>query len=194
MFDVFIKGIDLNQTGPNMTRLSASPDRGSFGIEGLRRRSRENGLEPDTDPHVLEMTQHYQNAIAMTRLREQDDAFKQQNLEYDLRSTDWILDKVRTNDVYAQNLYAALCNNDFVSTELFPFLKGQRWHCSWRYAGGIIADMQERGDYVDWYCSGIRQDYDSIPPPGVVPENTVTDEIREDLLRLGWTVVDGQIE
>ena len=173
-----------------MTRLSCSPERGSFGIEGLRRRSREKGLDPDTDPHVLEMTQYYQNSMAMTRQREQGEEFKEQNLEYDLRSTDWILDKVRTNDVYAQNLYAAMCNNEFVSTELFPFLKDQRWHCSWRHAGGIIADMQESGDYVDWYCSGMRQDYDTIPPTGVVPESTVTDEIRADLLRLGWVVVD----
>jgi hypothetical protein len=190
MFDVFIKGIGLNQTGRNVTQLSTSPDRGSFGIEGLRRRSREKGLDPDNDPHVLEMTQYYQHSMAMTRLREQNADFKEQNLEYDLRSTDWILDRVRANDVYAQNLYAALCNNEFVSTELFPFLKGQRWHCSWRYAGGIIADMQEHGDYVDWYCSGIQQDYDTTPKAGTVPESTVTDEIREDLLRLGWVVVD----
>jgi len=50
--------------------------------------------------------------------------------------------------------------------------------------------MREQGDYVDWYCSGIRQDYDATPPTGVVPESVVTDEIREDLLRLGWAVVD----
>jgi hypothetical protein len=50
--------------------------------------------------------------------------------------------------------------------------------------------MQESGDYVDWYCSGIQQDYDTIRPTGTVPESIVTDEIREDLLRLGWVVVD----
>jgi hypothetical protein len=190
MFDVSITDIGLNQTGRNVTQLSSSPERGSFGIEGLLRRAREKGLDPDTDPHVLEMTQYYQNAMLMTRLREQREDFKEQNLEYDLRSTDWILEKVRGNDVYAQNLYAALCNNDFVSTELFPYLKGQRWHCSWRYAGGIIADMQERGDYVDWYCSGIQQDYDGDLKRDYVSESIVTDEIREDLLRLGWAVVD----
>jgi len=173
-----------------MSQLSASPERGSFGIESLRRRAREKGQDPNTDSHVLEMTQYYQNSIAMVRLREAEEDFKEQNLEYDLRSTDWILAKVRGNDVYAQNLYAALCNNDFVSTELFPFLKGQRWHCSWRYAGGIIADMKECGDYVDWYCSGIQQDYGTTPKAGIVSESVVTDEIREDLLRLGWVVVD----
>ena len=177
-----------------MTQLSRSPERGTFGIEGLRRRAREKGLDPELDEHTRTMIDYYHNHMTMTRLREQGEEFKQQNLEYDLRSTDWILAKVRDNDVYAQNLYAALCNNDFVSTELFPFLKGQRWHCSWRHAGGIIADMQESGDYVDWYCSGIRQDYDAIPPTGVVPESTVTDEIREDLLRLGWVVVDPNLD
>jgi hypothetical protein len=54
--------------------------------------------------------------------------------------------------------------------------------------------MQESGDYVDWYCSGIQQDYDTIPPTGVVPESTVTDEIRADLLRLGWVVVDPDLD
>mgnify|MGYP003705677079 CR=1 FL=1 len=27
--------------------------------------------------------------------------------------TDWILEKVRESDVYAQHLYAAMCNNEF---------------------------------------------------------------------------------
>jgi hypothetical protein len=156
----------------------------------MRRRAQEKGLDPDLDEHTVTMVNYQKNYMTMTRLREQHEDFKKQNLEYDLRSTDWILNKVRANKVYAQNLYAALCNNDFVSTELFPYLKGDRWHCSWRYAGGIIADMQQQGDYVDWYCSGIQQDYDTTPPTGVVPESTVTDEIREDLLRLGWAVVD----
>ena len=173
-----------------MTKLSCSPERGMFGIEGLRRRAQEKGLDPELDEHTRTMIDYYQNSMTMTRLREQQEEFKQQNLEYDLRSTDWILAKVRANDVYAQNLYAALCNNDFVSTELFPYLKGQRWSCSWRYAGGIVADMLERGDYVDWYCSGIRQDYDGDLKRDYVPESVVTDEIREDLLRLGWAVVD----
>ena len=80
------------------------------------------------------------------------------NLEYDLLTTDWILEKVRGDDVYAQNLYAAMCNNDFQKLEVLPVLKDQRWSCSWRYAGGIVADMQQHGDYIDWYCSGIRGD------------------------------------
>lgn len=130
---------------------------------------------------------------------EQDPRFSENNLEYDLRTTEWILDKVRASDYYAQNLYAALCNNEFRRNEVWPILTNDFWRCSWRFAGGIIADMKQQGDYIDWYCSGIRDpdnsgDPDTIEDTGrrFVSESMVTDEIREDLFKLGWViVVDG---
>jgi hypothetical protein len=99
-----------------------------------------------------------------------------------------------------------MCNNDFVKREMWPILKDQRWSCSWRHAGGIIADMRQEGDYIDWYCSGIRNDgYQNdedtqteltIEQEAIrkkfdayVPESVVTDEIENDLHRLGWIVV-----
>lgn len=98
------------------------------------------------------------------------------NLENDLLSSTTILDKCRNSTVYSQNLYAALCNNRF-------FYGDNEWTCSWRYAGGIIADILQSGDYMDWYCSGI------VPnTKGYVGESEVTDEIRLDLIKLGWTV------
>ena len=127
------------------------------------------------------------------------------DMEWDLRTTDWILEKVRESDVYAQHLYAAMCNNEFQKNEVWPTLKDQRWSCSWRYAGGIIADMQQKGDYIDWYCSGIRGDKLTdqefadltedqkliyLESQSYVGESVVTDEIRKDLFRLGWTVID----
>ncbi len=129
--------------------------------------------------------------------------WQKDNLEYDLRSTQWILDKARNSDVYAQNLYAAMCNNDFVkngSTKL--------WSCSWRYAGGIIAHMQEKGDYIDWYCSGIRNDLTEEEEKELtdeqkviysetkqyVCESSVTDEVKKDLEKLGWSVVKVEME
>ena len=44
--------------------------------------------------------------------------------------------------------------------------------------------MQEKGDYIDWYCSGIRgaADMDDELTQGYVCEGFVTDEIRHDLL------------
>lgn len=138
------------------------------------------------------------------------------NMEYDLLTTDWILEKVRNSEIYAQNLYAAMCNNDFQKVNVaddadnvVEILKDglPTWSCSWRYAGGIIADMRTEGDYIDWYCSGIRdaviesegewnkltkeqqEKYTNVFSK-YVGEQVVTDEIRADLLKLGWRVVD----
>ena len=151
----------------------------------------------------------FENSIQRHKAKFEDPASRIENMEYDLLTTDWILEKVRESDVYAQNLYASMCNRDFIKHDVMPILKNQRWSCSWRYAGGIIADMRQEGDYVDWYCSGIRQDplteeelqklpldqqakvkeYDAF-----VGEGVVTDEIRKDLFRLGWVVQDDEMD
>ena len=68
-------------------------------------------------------------------------------------------------------------------------LNERYWSCSWRYAGGIISDMVEHGNYMDWYCSGIAAlEGDAVNNPGFVPESQVTEEIRKDLGKLGWLV------
>ncbi len=59
-----------------------------------------------------------------------------------------MLEKVRGDQVYAQHLYAAMCNNEFTKREMWPILKDERWNCSWRHAGGIIADMREEGEEI----------------------------------------------
>ena len=114
------------------------------------------------------------------------------DLEQDLKSTDWILKKVRESDTYAQNLYAVLCNNEFIRNDIWPILKHETWSCSWRYAGGIIADIQQSGDYLNWYCSGIGSGLgngDEFGEKKYVSESIVTDEIRSDLLKLGWVII-----
>lgn len=113
---------------------------------------------------------------------------KSPSLEYDLRTTDWIAEKICKSNEYAQNLYAALCNNEFQKKELIPALKDERWSCSWRYAGGIISNIQNQGDYMDWYCSGIMSDSE-LAKTGFVSESIVTDVISDDLNRLGWIVI-----
>ena len=168
--------------------VNKSPDRNTFQKEGYLRRCKETGQEPSED--YLEMFKTW---------REQDEAnlvnpeWQKDNLEYDLRSTKWICDKVKASDSYAQNLYAAMCNMQFMKLDTMPILKNQRWSCSWRHAGGIVADMLEKGDYIDWYCSGIRHDEEGITS-GYVPEGVVTDEIREDLKKLGWIPVEWEDE
>jgi hypothetical protein len=182
-------------------KIACSPKRGTFQKEKYLERQAEAGKTPDNDPDVSAMVVYFESAIADTNQRELDPEWKKNNLEYDLRSTDWILEKVKADETYSQNLYAALCNNEFQKLDVIPILKDEKWSCSWRYAGGIIADMREEGDYIDWYCSGIRNDGDdgeSIDTGYIkrkyVSESVVTDEIRDDLKKLGWVVVTDEDE
>jgi hypothetical protein len=101
------------------------------------------------------------------------------------------LEKARTRNDYAQNIYAAMCNMRWQKLDTFPILKEEYWSCSWRHAGGIVADMQQKGDYIDWYCSGIRNGFDmggspEDGPAGYVPEGVITEEIRVDFQKIGW--------
>ena len=106
------------------------------------------------------------------------------NLEFDIRSTDWITTKVRHQEIYAQNLYAALCNNEYAPKDVWGILKNIRWDCSWRYAAGIVADIRERDDYTRLYCSGTR--FNGMDFCGFVEESYVTEEIETDFNNIGW--------
>jgi len=183
--------------------MNSSPGRGMFQIECQLKRVDEGETTPE---QAEEMIDFYKSHQQLVREREAQDEWKIDNMEYDLRSTQWICNKVKADDVYAQHLYASMCNNEFTKNDVWPILTDKRWSCSWRYAGGIVADMQEKGDYIDWYCSGIRDtkelDDDQfrqltkeqqecyIQGKKFVSESIVTDEIREDLLKLGWIVMD----
>ena len=163
---------------------SKSPNRHTFQAENYVKRCEEKGEEPSEDYLNL-----YKSARQQDEENIVDPVWQKDNLEYDLRSTDWILEKAKESDTYAQNLYAAMCNVDWVRNEAWPILKDQRWSCSWRHAGGIIADMQEKGDYIDWYCSGIGDGLGNGDSDGVkkyVGEGVVTAEIKADLKKLGW--------
>jgi hypothetical protein len=129
---------------------------------------------------------------------------KENNLEWVLCNTEWIIEKVRADKSYSQNLYAALCKNYFVREEnIFDLLKEKYWACSWRRAGGIVANMLDEGDYIDWYCSGMgglnaeyvlnETEMQWKSRTGYVTEGTVTEEIGHDLRRLGWIVIRDDI-
>ena len=110
------------------------------------------------------------------------------NLEQDLLTTDWILKKVRESKQYSQHLYAALCNTDWCKNNSFELLKENAWHCSWRHAGRIISEMRREGEYTNWYCSGMWNP--EMPTfQNFVGEGIVTQEISQDLLRLGWVLI-----
>jgi hypothetical protein len=99
------------------------------------------------------------------------------SLEKDLRYSEEISNKCKKSDIYSQNLYAALCNNEFIKNN-------QIWSCSWRSSGGIVANLREQGDYIDWYCSGI-----GTTNKKYVAESVVTDEVFKDIDSLGWKII-----
>jgi len=187
-----------------MIKISKSPERNTFQKDGYLKRKADEGKTPENCEEVASMVDYYASWNTRALERESDPEWRENNMEYDLRSTDWILEKVRESHVYAQNLYASMCNNDFQKNEFMPRLAGKTWSCSWRSAGGIVADMRQEGDYIDWYCSGIRngplpdnefqklsqeQQKHVLEYQAYVSESVVTDEIRSDLRRLGWDVI-----
>lgn len=115
---------------------------------------------------------------------------------YDLRSdmnrSDAIV-KLVEDDKFAGELYAALCNMqwkkientvDGLHTELVTD-DNDYWSCTWRTAGGIVADLREAHlrkineeleCYMSWYCSG--------------NEGFVSDNVKEALGKLGWEPVE----
>lgn len=103
-------------------------------------------------------------------------AIQNPDMEMDLYRSKHLCDKVQ-NDPYAQQLYAAMCNNVFEKD-------GTDWSVSWRRAGDIVATMVGKGCYLDYYCSGIGG-YGNC-----VEEGYVTPEVKHDLEQLGWRVVD----
>jgi hypothetical protein len=142
-----------------MKKYSTSPERGSF----YRKHWLEQLEQMKTPQDVYER---------MMKILDEDDKREEDedktfNLGYDLRSNERMLSKARNSEVYCEQLYAALCNNQF-------FYGDKEWTCTWRFAGGIISDMIQKGDYIDWYCSG--------------NEGFVTDEIKLDLMMMGWIV------
>jgi hypothetical protein len=164
-----------------------------------------SNLDGPEHEHAQGMLDFLDKSEDLKKELEKDESWKKNNLEYDLRSIDWIIQKVRNSEVYAQNLYAAMCNTQFQKIDNWCILSDEYWSCSWRYAGGIIADMKGEGDYLDYYCSGITNDIiqyseeefkaltpekqqDIINIRSFVPESVITDEIRLDLRKLGWIV------
>lgn len=176
--------------------ISTSPDRGKFTAERYLARKAEEGKTPENSEDVWAMVQFIESEKERDQRQMNDPVWKKHNLEYDLRSTDWICQKVRDSNTYAQNLYASMCNNDFQEMDVVEVLKNNTWGCSWRYAGGIVAHMRGQGDYIDWYCSGMGDGLgngDADRTKGYVGEGCITDEIRNDLRKLGWIPAPGGV-
>ena len=167
-----------------MSKLSKSPDRHRFQDATGRYASE---VRPDITDDTRDMWNRLRTDMEDL---ERDPKWAEHNLEYDLRTSEDMCERVR-DEIYAQNLYAALCNNAWRrDDDVQRKLTGETWSCSWRHAGGILADMRGDGDYIDWYMSGMDPWGDGEQQVGYVGEGTVTDQIRADIHALGWSQVE----
>ena len=177
-------------------RLATSPHRFGHEVDSFFK-AKEKGEVYSAD-EIKDFLDGFREKVERIKERESSESFRLNNLEYDLRTTGWLIEKVKKSNVYAQNLYAALCNNSVKKI-------GQKQSClySWRTAGGIVANMQEYGDYMGWYCSGIGSgqeiDFTKLnerekvffeEAKYYVSEGHVTKEVRKDLGEINWMVLD----
>lgn len=98
------------------------------------------------------------------------------DLDLDLRDSLEIRKRI-TDDQFAKNLYASLCNNRFWHRDN----SDEDWTISHRAAAALVADIRNSARacphteyYVDYYCCG--------------NEGQTTSEITGILSRLGWTL------
>lgn len=176
--------------------MATSPEKGNFSKQMYKDILVNQGTTPpDQIDKAVEMLDWYDEISKLTTEREESEEFKKDNLEYDLRTSEIIINKAKEDYLYAQNIYSALCNNEFQKMDNWCILSDKTWSCSWRYAGGIAAHLVGEGDYIDFYCTGIRGDSDNPEVPNkygriYVSESDVTDEVRMDLRKLGWVVLE----
>ncbi len=190
------------ENNEKLQTMSISQDRHSFSIK----RYQEKLLINPDDENAQSMIDYLFNWKQLEQDRENDPEWQKNNMEYDMRTSKVMVEKAQSREEYAQNLYAAMCNNDFVKNEVWPLLTEQTWSASWRSAGGIVANMVGEGDYIDWYCSGIKSDWSDEDfrnaskeeqeryiwmKNNYVSEGTITDEIKQDLFNIGWLPFDG---
>jgi hypothetical protein len=176
-------------------KLATSPERYSFSKKSCEKQIQEDPTNREAAQALLD---YYLDSIKQEDKFFEDSKNQKNNLEYDLRTSEVVCQKAKSSKHYAQNLYAALCNNEFQKLDVVTILKEEQWGCSWRSAGGIVAHVTGKGDYIDWYCSGIRNNgddnesedplYDKLK---YVPEGKITEEIWQDLKNLGWIPAPG---
>lgn len=73
-------------------------------------------------------------------------------------------------------IYEDICKSVWhcLANTIWTHKSGETYSCSFRYAGGLIARIIRRGDYMDWYCCTLEFDK--------------TDYVKEKMKEYGWTI------
>lgn len=98
------------------------------------------------------------------------------NMEEALRNDTEFLALLK-DEIIACAAYQSFCNEVYINDER------ERFSCSWRYAGGLIAELRNEGeDYIDYYIDFVKGElFDQTEPH----KNT----IQQIYNRLGWRLL-----
>jgi hypothetical protein len=96
------------------------------------------------------------------------------SIHEDIRNTDFLVKKIRDNSIYAQNLYAGLCNNGFIKN-------GEDDGNSFRENAVFLEELCDL-DYYQLYWSGGS----SVENKEYKKWGELTSEVEQDLLKIGW--------
>ena len=105
------------------------------------------------------------------------------DLEYHLKTCPVIRNKCQTRQDYQFYLYFALCNIEWQRQHEWAVLKNDWWSCSWRYAGGLVADIAGNGTYITYYTHRFDPHNPAYDPECDNPHP----EVVADLANLGFT-------
>jgi len=90
----------------------------------------------------------------------------ERQLESDLSA---LADRLRADNTFADDLYCALCNSDWLHND------GTQWSGSWRHFAAVVAEVRELGEcYLDFYCSASGG------------EGTISTRVAAAMAELGW--------
>lgn len=104
------------------------------------------------------------------------------DLRVDLAADARFLDRIG-DDLFARAVYDSLCNSEYRKGD-----DRTRWSCSWRSAGGIVADLRDKGEsYIDFYL-GEMLDGDGEAVDAETRRETYA-EVMSHYMRLGWRIV-----
>lgn len=83
-------------------------------------------------------------------------------------------ERMKTDEELCRKIWSSLANVDWYYIGERPLLLEVSY--SFRAAGGMIANIIERGDYMDWYCSG--------------PDGIINNEFRYAMRKAGYLADD----
>ena len=91
--------------------MKSSPDRNSFQRGNYIQRKLEEGKTPENNEDVRAMVEYYDSWEKEKKKLEQNPEWQEDNLEYDLRSTEWIcMTALSSKDIISQTLQSNIAS------------------------------------------------------------------------------------